>query len=78
MQVGPKLKIKNFTSGSAITACFSMTSSFSADLLSPGNVVVVEGQGGIFAVDVGHIVGPLNYSRRDTKHRLPCTITPFY
>jgi len=21
---------------------------------------------------------PLNYSRCDTKHRLPCTITPFY
>jgi len=36
--------------------------------------VVVEGQ----ALDVGHIVGPLNYSRCDTKHRLPCTITPFY
>jgi len=31
-----------------------------------------------FAWDVGHIVGPLNYSRCDTKHRLPCTITPFY
>jgi len=30
------------------------------------------------ALDVGHIVGPLNYSRCDTKHRLPCTITPFY
>jgi len=39
---------------------------------------VVEGEGGIFALDVGHIVGPLNYSRCDTKHRLPCTITPFY
>jgi len=25
------------------------------------NVVVVEGQGGIFDLDVGHIVGPLNY-----------------
>jgi len=25
-------------------------------------VVVVEGQGGIFALDVGHIVGPSNYS----------------
>jgi len=30
-----------------------------------------------FCLDVGHIVGPLNYSRCDTKHRLPCTITPF-
>jgi len=30
-------------------------------------VVVVDGQGGIFALDVGHIVGPLNYSRCDTK-----------
>jgi len=30
-----------------------------------------------FALDVGHIVGPLNYGRCDTKHRLPCTITPF-
>jgi len=39
---------------------------------------VVEGQGGIYALDVGHIVGPLNYSRCDTKHRLPCTIAPFY
>jgi len=28
--------------------------------------------------DVGLIVGPLNYSRGDTNHRLPCTITPFY
>jgi len=32
-------------------------------------VVVVEGQGGIFALDVVHIVGPLNYSRCVTKHR---------
>jgi len=31
-----------------------------------------------FVLDVGHMVGPLNYSRCDTKHRLPCTITPFY
>jgi len=37
-------------------------------------VVVV----GIFALDVGHLVGPLNYSRCDNKHRLPGTITPFY
>jgi len=29
-------------------------------------------------LDVSCIVGPLNYSRCDTKHRLPCTITPFY
>jgi len=41
-------------------------------------VVVVEGQGGTSALDVGHIVGPLNYSRCDTIPRLPCTITPFY
>jgi len=36
------------------------------------------GSGRHFALDVGHIVGPLNCSRCDTKHRLPCTITPFY
>jgi len=43
------------------------------------DVVVVEGHAGKhFALDVGHIVGPLNYSQCDTKHRLPCTITPFY
>jgi len=36
------------------------------------------GSGRHFALDVGHIVGPLNYSRCDTKHRLRCTITPFY
>jgi len=36
------------------------------------------GSGRHFALDVSHIVGPLNYSRCDTKHRLPCTITPFY
>jgi len=41
-------------------------------------VVVVRGSGRHFALEVGHIVGPLNYSRCDTKHRLPCTITPFY
>jgi len=35
------------------------------------------GSGRHFALDVGHIVGPLNYSRRDTKHRHPCNITPF-
>jgi len=29
-----------------------------------------------FALDVGQVVGPLNYSRCDTI--LPCTITPFY
>jgi len=27
-----------------------------------------------FSLDVGHKVVPLNYSRCDTKHRLPCTI----
>jgi len=32
----------------------------------------------VFAIDVGHIVGPMNYSRCDTKHRLPFTITLFY
>jgi len=36
------------------------------------------GSGRHFALDVGHIVGPLNYSRCDTKHRHPCTISPFY
>jgi len=40
-------------------------------------MLIVEGQGGIFALDIDHIVGPLNYSRCDTKHRLPCTITTF-
>jgi len=40
--------------------------------------VVVLGSGKHFALDVGHIVGPLKNSRCDTKHRLPCTITPFY
>jgi len=40
--------------------------------------VVVGGQGSIFALGVGYIVGPLNYNRCDNKHRLPCTITPFY
>jgi len=30
-------------------------------------VVVVEGQGGIFALDVSHILGPLNYGRCDTN-----------
>jgi len=29
---------------------------------------------GHFDLDVGHIVGPVNYSRSDTKHRLPNTI----
>jgi len=39
-------------------------------------VVVVEGH---FALDVGHIVGQLNYSRSrcDTKHRLPCIYDSF-
>jgi len=41
-------------------------------------VVVVWGSGRHFALDVGHIVGQLNYSRCDNKHWLPCTITPFY
>jgi len=41
-------------------------------------VVVDDGQGGIFVLDVGHIVGTLNNSRCNTKHRLPYTITPFY
>jgi len=36
-------------------------------------VVVVEGQGAILP-----IVDPLNYGRCDTKHRLSCSITPFY
>jgi len=40
-----------------------------------GYVVVVDGHGGIFALDVGQIVCPLNYSGCDTKHRLPFTIT---
>jgi len=31
-----------------------------------------------FVLYVGHIVSPLNYCQRETKHRLPCTITPFY
>jgi len=48
------------------------------DITSDYFVVVVEGQGGIFALAVGHIVGTSNYSRCDTKHRHPCTITPFY
>jgi len=41
-------------------------------------VVVVWGSGRHFVLDVGHIVGPLNYSRCDSKHRLPCIITQFY
>jgi len=36
------------------------------------------GSGRYFALDEGHIVGPFNYTRCDTKHRLPCTIIPFY
>jgi len=36
------------------------------------------GSGRHFALDIGHLVGPLNYRRCDTKRRLPCTITPFY
>jgi len=43
------------------------------------NVVVVEGQlGRHFVLDVGYIVGQLNYSRCDTNLRIPCTITPFH
>jgi len=34
-------------------------------------VVVVQGQGGIFALDVGHTVGPLNYSRCDINTDFP-------
>jgi len=41
-------------------------------------VVIVFGSGRHFALDEGHIVGPLNYSWCDTKHRLAFTITPFY
>jgi len=34
-------------------------------------VVVVLGSVRQFSLDVGHLVGPLNYSRCDTRHRLP-------
>jgi len=41
-------------------------------------VVEVEGQGGILPYRRRPHSGPFNYSRCDTKHRLPCTITPFF